>query len=110
VSPEATTRPFDMLMSEPEAATAQRTTAKPAKVCRVAKATVPPTALVSDVIGLAVATPEDDAPKNVALPGRVAIAAPGLDTEPPVGLNTSLPDVPMSAVTALVAASRAEVE
>ena len=58
----------------------------------MAKATVPPTALVSEVIALAVAVPVTAGANAVAEKGRVAMAVPGAATVPPVGLKTSLPD------------------
>lgn len=111
MSPLATVRPLVMLMSDADAATAQWITTVPPDVSRVAVATgeALPVALVSLVIALAVAVPEDEAPKAVAESERVATAVPG-DPTVPVRRNFSLPDVPISAVTALVAASLAAVE
>lgn len=100
-----------MFISEPEAATAQWITTVPPDVCRVAVATAEalPAALVSEVIALAVAVPDELAPKAVADNGNVATAVPGEPTVP-VNLRTKLPEVPISAVTASVAAFRAAVE
>ena len=69
-----------------------------------------PAAFVSDVMELAVAVPLAEAAKAVALNGSVATAAPGLATELGEILNTRLPDVLISAVTASVAAFLAAVE
>jgi hypothetical protein len=101
-----------MLMSEPEAATAQWITIVPPLVCSVANATgeALPVALVSEVMALAVAVPLDDAPNAVALRGSVATAVPGEATDDGLIRNTRFPLVPISAVTASVAASRAAVE
>lgn len=66
-------------------------------------------ALVSLLIALAVAVPDEDVPNAVALKGSVATAVPG-DPIVPVSLKTRLPDVPISAVTASVAAFLAAVE
>jgi hypothetical protein len=100
-----------MLMSEPDAATAQWITMVPPEVCSVANATgeALPVALVSLVIALAVAVPLDDAPNAVADSGKVATAVPGDATEDGEMRNTRLPLVLISAVTALVAAFRAAV-
>ena len=68
-----------------------------------------PVAFVSLLIALAVAVPLEDEPKAVALSGKVATAVPG-DAIVPVNRKTRLPDVPISAVTAFVAASLADVE
>jgi hypothetical protein len=83
----------------------------PPDVCSVAVAIgeALPVALVSAVIALAVAVPVDDAPKAVAESDNVATAVPAADTVPDKR-NTSLPDAPISAVTASVAALRAAVE
>ena len=59
---------------------------------------------------LAVAVPLDEATKAVALNGSVATTLPGTVTVLGEILNTRLPDVPISAVTALVAAFLAAVE
>lgn len=100
-----------MLMSDPDAATAQWMTIVPPDVWRVAVATgeALPVAFVSLLMALAVAVPLDEAPNAVALNGSVATAVPG---EPivPDNLKTRLPDVPISAVTASVAAFLAAVE
>jgi hypothetical protein len=111
VSPEATVKPLVMLMSLPEAATAQWITTVPPDVCNVAVATgdALPVAFVSAVIALAVAVPLEDAPKAVALSDRVATAVPGEPTVPDKR-NTNLPEAPIKAVTASVAALRAAVE
>lgn len=69
-----------------------------------------PVAFVSAEIAFAVAVPLEDAPKAVALNGSVATAVPGLATELGEILNTRLPDVLISAVTASVAAFLAAVE
>jgi hypothetical protein len=99
-----------MLMSEAEAATAQWITTVPPDVSSVAVATAEafPVALVSEVIALAVAVPDDDAPNAVADSGKVATAVP---SEPmvPASRNFRLPLAPMSAVTASVAAFLAAV-
>jgi hypothetical protein len=111
VSPAATVNPLVMLISLPDAATAQCITTVPPDVCNVAVATAEalPVAFVSAVIELAVAVPVDDAPKAVADKDNVATAVPGADTVPVVR-NTNLPLAPISAVTASVAALRAAVE
>ena len=111
VSPNATVRPFVMLMSEPDAATAQWITTVPPDVCRVAVAIgeALPAAFVSDVMAFAVAVPVEDAPKAVADSGSVATTVPGADTVP-VKRNARFPLVLISAVTASVAALRAAVE
>jgi hypothetical protein len=100
-----------MLMSDPDAATAQWITTVPPLVCSVANATgdALPVALVSEVMLLAVAVPLDDAPNAVALKGSVATAVPGEATDEGLMRNTKLPLVPISAVTASVAAFRAAV-
>jgi len=94
-----------MLISDAEAATATWITNVAPDVCRDAFATAEalPVALVSDVIAFAVATPLDAAPNAVALSGSVATAVPGAPMVPD-SLNTRLPDAPISAVTASVAA------
>jgi hypothetical protein len=66
--------------------------------------------LVSAKIALAVAVPDDDAPKAVALKVSVATAVPGLATELGEIRKTKLPEVPIRAVTASVAAFLAAVE
>ena len=111
VSPAAMVSPLLMLMSEPEEPTAQWITTVPPEVCNVAVATADalPVALVSEVIALAVAVPEDEAPKAVAESGSVATAVPSAPIVPLV-LNTRFPDAPIRAVTASVAAFRAAVE
>jgi hypothetical protein len=111
VSPEATVSPLVMLISEADAATAQWMTTVPAEVSRVAVATAEalPVALVSEVIAFAVAVPEEDAAKAVALRGKVATAVPGAPTVPD-SRSFKLPLAPISAVTASVAASLAAVE
>jgi len=111
VSPAFTVKPLVMLMSEPEAATAQWITTVPPDVCSVAKATglALPVALVSLVIAFAVAVPLDADPNAVALKGSVATAVPGDPTEDGLMRNTRLPLVLISAVTASVAAFRAAV-
>ena len=98
-------------MSEPEASTAQWITTVPPLVSSVAVATgeALPVALVSLVIELAVAVPDEDAPKAVADSERVATTVPGEPTVP-ARRNFSLPLEPISAVTASVAALRAAVE
>jgi hypothetical protein len=100
-----------MLMSEPEAATAQWITTVPPDVWSVANATAEalPVALVSLVIALAVAVPVEAAPKAVALKDSVATAVPGAATVDGDVRNTSLPLAPIRAVTASVAAFRAAV-
>ena len=99
-----------MLMSDAEAATAQCITNVPPDVCRAALATgeALPAALVSDVIALAVAVPVDDAENAVADKGNVATTAPGAPTVP-VNLKVKLPEAPIKAVTALVAASASDI-
>jgi len=99
-----------MLMSDADAATAQWIISVPPDVCNDALATgeALPVAFVSDVIAFAVATPLDDAPNAVVLSGNVATAVPG-DPMVPDSLNTRLPDAPMRAVTASVAAFCADV-
>lgn len=111
VSPGATVRPFDMLMSLPEPATAQWITTVPPLVCSVAVATGEafPVAFVSLVMALAVAVPELDAPNAVADRLSVATVVPGEPTVPDVR-KASLPLAPIRAVTASVAAFRAAVE
>lgn len=103
--------PAGILMSDPDVPTAQCTTTVPPDVSNVALATgdALPVAEESDVIALAVAVPLEDAPKAVAENVSVATAVPGAPTVP-LNLNLSFPDVPISAVTAFVAASRAAVE
>ena len=100
-----------MLMSDADAATAQWITTVPPEVSNVAVATADalPVALVSEVIALAVAVPEDDAANAVADSGSVATAVPGALTVPD-RRNFRFPEVPISAVTASVAALRAAVE
>jgi hypothetical protein len=97
-----------MLMSEPDAATAQWITTVPAAVCKVAVATglALPTALVSLVMALAVAAPLEDGANAVALKLKVAAIVPGADTVPVVRKH-SLPLAPIKAQTASVAALRA---
>jgi len=68
-----------------------------------------PVALVSAVIALAVAVPVLDAPNAVALSDSVATVVPGADTVPE-SRKASLPEAPINAVTASVAALRAAVE
>ena len=75
----------------------------------VATAEALPVAFVSDVIAFAVAVPDDDAPNAVDESDRVATTVPGEPTVP-VRRKASLPDAPISAVTASVAALRAAVE
>jgi hypothetical protein len=98
-------------LSLPDAATSQWITTTPALVCSVAVATgdALPTVFVSVVIAFAVAIPLAAAPNAVADRGHVATTAPGEPTVPDVR-KTRLPDAPISAVTALVAALRAAVE
>lgn len=104
-------RPFDMFMSDADAATAHWSTTVPPEVCNVAVATgdALPVALVSDVIVFAVAVPVEEAPKAVDDNGSVATAVPG-EVTVPVSRNTKLPLVLIRAVTASVAALRAAVE
>jgi hypothetical protein len=85
--------------------------AVPPEVCKVANATADalPAALVSLVIALAVAVPVDDAPKAVADKGKVATAVPGAAMVEGEIRNTKFPLVPINAVTASVAALRADV-
>jgi hypothetical protein len=99
-----------MLMSEPDAATAQWITTVPAEVCNVAVATgeALPVALVSEVIALAVAVPVTAAGKAVALSDKRATVVPGALTVP-VSRKANLPEVLINAVTASVAALRAAV-
>jgi hypothetical protein len=59
---------------------------------------------VSAEIALAVAVPDEEAPNAVAEKVRVATAVPGLAIELGEIRKTRLPDVPISAVTASVAA------
>jgi hypothetical protein len=82
----------------------------PPEVSSVAVATgeALPVALVSLVIALAVAVPDELAPKAVDDKGNVATAVPGEPTVPD-SLNLRLPDVLIKAVTASVAALRAAV-
>ena len=96
------------MMSEPDAPTAQWITTVPPLVSSVAVATgeALPVAFVSLVIAFAVAVPELDAPKAVADSGSVATAVPGEPTVP-LKRNLRFPLVPISAVTASVAALRA---
>lgn len=110
MSPAATVRPPDILMSPLAAVTAQWITTVPPDVSKVAVATGEafPVALVSLVMVLAVAVPPDDAAKAVADNGRVATAVPGAETVP-LSRNLRFPLVLMSAVTASVAALRAVV-
>lgn len=110
MSPAVMVKPLLMLMSEPEAATAQWITTVPADVSSVAVATgdALPVALVSDVIALAVAVPDDESANASALSGNVATAVPGAPTVPD-SLNFKLPLAPIKAVTASVAAFRAAV-
>ena len=98
------------MMSLPDAATAQWITTVPPDVSSVAVATGEafPVAFVSLVIAFDVAVPDEDAPNAVALNDRVAAAVPGAPTVP-VKRSFNLPDAPMSAVTASVAALRAAV-
>lgn len=111
MSPDATVRPFVRLMSEPEAATAQWITSVAPEVCNEAFATgeALPVAFVSEVIALAVAVPLTESGKASAVKGSVATAVPGAPIVPD-RRNTRLPDAPISAVTASVAALRAAVE
>jgi hypothetical protein len=99
-------------MSDEDAATAQWITTVPPDVSNVAKATADalPVALVSEVIALAVAVPDDDAPNAVAERLNVATAVPGDETVDGEMRNLSLPLVLISAVTASVAAFLAAVE
>jgi hypothetical protein len=101
-----------MLMSEPDAATAQWITTVPPEVCNVANATglALPVAFVSLVMALAVAVPVLAAANAVALSGSVATAVPGAATVDGLMRKTRLPLAPISAVTASVAAFRAAVE
>lgn len=110
MSPLAMVRPPVILMSLPEAATAQWITTVPAFVSSVAVATgdALPVALVSLEIALAVAVPELEAPKAVADKLSDATIAPGAPTVP-VSRNRKRPEAPISAVTASVAALRAAV-
>ena len=71
-------------MSEAEAATAQWITAVPPEVCRDAKATVPPAALVSLVMALAVAVPVAAAGKAEADKAKLATVVEGAATVEPV--------------------------
>jgi hypothetical protein len=100
-----------MLMSLALAATEQWITTVPAEVWSVAVATgeALPVALVSAEMALAVAVPVADAPNAVALSDKVATTVPGADTVPD-SRNASLPEAPINAVTASVAALRAAVE
>jgi hypothetical protein len=104
-------RPLVILMSEPEAATAQWITTVPPDVCRVAAATAVafPVAFVSEVMAFAEAVPPEEAAKPVADKLRVATAVPGAPTEP-ARRKTNFPLAPISARTASVAALRAAVE
>lgn len=79
MSPLATVSPFDMLMSEADAATAQWITTVPPDVSKVAVATALalPVALVSEAMAFAVASPAVLAGKAVADRLRVATAVPG---------------------------------
>lgn len=110
VSPDATVNPFVILMSDPDPATAQCITTVPPDVSSVAVATAEalPAALVSEVMALAVAVPDDASPNASADNGNVATAVPGAPTFP-VSLNLRFPDAPINAVTASVAAFRAAV-
>ena len=110
VSPAVIVSPLVMLMSDADAATAQCITNVPPDVCSAALATAEalPAALVSDVIALAVAVPVDDAAKAVADNGNVATTAPGAATVP-VSLKVKLPEAPINAVTAFVAASASDI-
>jgi hypothetical protein len=67
-----------------------------------------PVAFVSLVMALAVAVPPDDAANAGVLNVKAAAAVPG-DPTVPDKRNLSLPDAPINAVTASVAASRAAV-
>lgn len=86
-------------------------TTVPPDVSSVAVATEDalPVALVSLVIAFAVAVPVDAAPNAVADSDSVATAVPG-DPTVPDSLNLSLPEAPINAVTASVAAFLAAVE
>lgn len=110
MSPAETVSPLLMSMSLPDAATAQWITTVPADVSSVAVATgeALPVALVSLVMALAVATPDEASPNASALKASVATAVPGAPTVP-VSLNFRLPLAPISAVTASVAAFLAAV-
>jgi hypothetical protein len=111
VSPAPIVKPFDRLISLPEAATAQWSTTVPPDVSKVAvdTAVALPAALVSLVIAFAVATPVADAPNAVADRARLATDVPGAETVP-VKRKRKRPDAPISAVTASVAAFLAAVE
>jgi hypothetical protein len=100
-----------MLISDPEAATAQWITTVAADVCSVAVATglALPVALVSAVIALAVAVPVLEAAKAVVLSDSRATTVPGALTVPE-SRKANFPEVLISAVTASVAALRAAVE
>jgi len=84
VSPLAIVKPLLRSISDPDAATPQWITTVPAEVSNVALATADalPVALVSLVIALAVATPEEEAPNPVADRVNVATAVPGEPTVP----------------------------
>ena len=110
MSAAAIVSPLVMLISLADAATAQCITTVPPEVSNVAVATADalPVAFVSDVIAFAVAVPVAEAPNAVADKGNVATAVPGEPTVP-VSRNFKLPDAPISAVTASVAAFLAAV-
>jgi hypothetical protein len=98
-----------MLMSDPEAATAQWiTTVVFASMVAVATGEALPVALVSLLMAFAVAVPLLDAPNAVELMFSVATAAPGEPTVPDKR-NRRRPVEPINAVTASVAALRAAV-
>jgi hypothetical protein len=94
-----------MSTSDPDAATPHSITTTPALVSMVATATgsPPPSAFVSLEIEFAVAVPLLDAPNAVAERASVATGAFG----DPAGRNRRNPLLPISAVTASVAAFRA---
>jgi len=81
VSPLATVKPFDMLMSEAEAATWHVIATTSPLVCNVACDTglALPAAFVSDAIAPAVAVPDDDAPNAGVANVSVAAIAPAAD-------------------------------
>lgn len=81
----------------------------PADVVNAAKATVPPVALVSLVMALAVAVPVALAPNAVALNAKLATTVLNAPTVEPVIKNFKRPDAPINPVTASVAAFRAAV-
>lgn len=100
-----------MLISDPDAATAQWLTTTAAEVSSVAFATAVafPVALVSDVMALAVATPDALAPKEVADRVSVATAVPGAATVPD-RRNFSLGLAPRAVVCASATVLRNAVE